>query len=166
LESATGIDLVTTHFSDVSENFVHNNGYRGIGVRLGSANDVLRANRIYENGTLVTTTMDGLGILVTGPTNYNRILANEILRNFGRGIWISRPLGLAPATGNLVAENQLHQNQRAGICVMGAAENNYILQNNAADNNLSGMAPCLTFNLFDDFPVDNIWERNQGTSNF
>lgn len=167
LESATGIDLVTTHFSDVSENFVHHNGYRGIGVRLGSTNNVLRANRINENGTLVTAFMDGIGILVTGPTNDNKVLANRIVRNFGRGIWLTRPLGLAPTTGNLVAENQLHENQRAGICIMGSAQNNYILQNNATDNNLSGLAPCLNFNLFDDSPVDNIfWERNQGTSNF
>jgi nitrous oxidase accessory protein NosD len=166
LESATGIDVVTTHFSDVSENIVHHNGYRGIGLRLGSTNDVLRANRIYENGTLVTTAMDGLGILVTGPTNDNKILANEILRNYGRGIMLSRPVGTTPITGNLVAENRLHENQRAGICIMTAAQDNYILQNDAKGNNLSGLPPCLTFNLFEMVPGSNVWERNQGTSNF
>jgi hypothetical protein len=29
-----------------------------------------------------------------------------------------------------------------------------------------GAAPCLTFNLFDASPVDNIWRKNRGTSNF
>lgn len=166
LESACGIDVVATHFSKVSENFVHDNGNRGIGLRLGSTNNVLRANSIYENGTLLTTSMGGLGILVTGPTNDNKIQANEILRNYGRGIILTRPVGTAPITGNLIAENRLHGNQRAGICIMTAAENNYILQNNATDNNLSGLPPCLTFNLFEMVLGSNVWERNQGTSNF
>jgi len=167
LESATGIDLVTTHFSDVSENFVHQNGYRGMGLRVGSTNNVLRANRIYENGTLVTTLMDGVGVLVTGlGTNDNKILSNEILRNYGRGVMLGRPAGTTPITGTLVAENRLHENQRAGICLMFAVQNNYILQNNATGNSLSGLPPCLTSSLLDMFPGNNVWERNQGTSNF
>src|SRR5512143_339841 len=96
LESAVGIDFATTNFSEASENFVHDNGNRGIGLRLGSANNVLRANSINENGTLLTTGMGGLGILVTGPTNDNKILANEILRNYGRGIMLTRPVGTTP----------------------------------------------------------------------
>lgn len=167
LESATGIDLVTTHFSDVSENFIHHNGIRGMGLRVGSTNNVLRANRIYDNGALVTTVMDGQGVLVTGlGTNDNKILSNEILRTYGRGVMLGRPLGTTPITGTLVAENRLHENQRAGICIMAAAQNNYVLQNNATGNNLSGLAPCLGFNLFEMFPGSNVWERNQGTSNF
>jgi hypothetical protein len=166
LESAVGIDFATTNFSEASENFVHDNGNRGIGLRLGSANNVLRANSINENGTLLTTGMGGLGILVTGPTNDNKILANEILRNYGRGIMLTRPVGTTPITGTLIAENRLHENQRAGICIMTAAQNNYILQNDAKGNNLSGLPPCLTFNLFEMVPGSNVWERNQGTSNF
>jgi parallel beta-helix repeat protein len=167
LDQALGIDLVTANSSEVSENFVHNNGARGISIRVGSTNNVLRANRIYENGTLLKTDMSGVGVMVTGAgTNDNEILANKILRNYGRGVMISRPAGTTPITGNLVAKNQMHENQRAGVCIMGSAINNYILKNNATDNNLSGLPPCLTFNLFDDLPVDNIWDRNQGTSNF
>jgi parallel beta-helix repeat protein len=167
LDQGVGIDLVTAHFSEVSENSVSNNGARGIGVRMGSTNNVLRANRIDANGALMAATMGGTGITVTGQgTNDNRIVANEILGNFGRGVMLSRPAGTAPITGNLVTENRLHDNQRAGICIMLAAQDNYILQNDARNNNLSGLPPCLTFNLFDDAPVDNIWERNLGTSNF
>jgi parallel beta-helix repeat protein len=79
---------------------------------------------------------------------------------------LGRPIGTTPITGNLVAENRFLENQRAGICIMHAAQNNYVLQNNATDNNLSGLPPCLNFNLFDMYPGSNVWERNQGTSNF
>jgi parallel beta-helix repeat protein len=158
---------VTTHFSEVVENFIHNNGARGIGLRVGSTENVLRANSICDNGALFISDMGGQGILLTGlGTNENKIVANEILRNYGRGVMLTRPLGTTPITGNLVAENRLHGNQRAGICIMTSAQNNYILQNNATDNNLSGLPPCLTFNLFDMSPGSNVWERNQGTSNF
>ena len=172
LDRALGIDLVTATLSEILANSVHNNGVGGISLRVGSTNNVVRANHIYENGLLVVngatpeTSMAGQGVMVTGAgTNYNEILANEILRNYGRGIIGSRPVGTVPITGNLVAENRLHENQRAGIAFMAAAQNNYILQNNATNNNLSGLPPCLTFNLFDT-SLGNIWERNQGTSNF
>jgi parallel beta-helix repeat protein len=167
LDQATGIDLVTAQSSDVSENSVHNNGAAGIQLRVGSTDNVVRANRIFENGALLTTDMSGRGVMVTGAgTDDNEIRSNEILRNYGRGIMIGRPPGAVPITGNLVLKNRAHDNQRCGVCIMGAAQNNMVLKNDATGNNLSGLAPCLTFNLFDEAPVDNIWRKNQGTSNF
>lgn len=167
LDQATGIDLVTALSSDVSENSVHNNGAAGIQLRVGSTDNVVQANRIFENGALLTTDMGGRGVLVTGAgTDDNEIRSNEIHRNYGRGIVISRPAGTVPITGNLVLKNRAHENQRCGICIMGAAQNNMVLKNDATGNNLSGLAPCLTFNLFDEALVDNIWRKNQGTSNF
>jgi parallel beta-helix repeat protein len=167
LDQATGIDLVTAQSSDVSKNSVHNNGAAGIQLRVGSTDNVVRDNRIFENGELLKAEMNGRGILVTGAgTDDNEITSNEIRRNYGRGIMLGRPVGTVPITGNLVLRNRAQENQRCGICIMGAAENNMILKNDATGNNLSGLAPCLTFNLFDEFPVDNIWRKNQGTSNF
>jgi len=167
LDQATGIDLVTAQSSDVSENSVHNNGAAGIQLRVGSTDNLVQANRIFENGALLTTDMGGRGILVTGAgTDDNEIRSNEIFRNYGRGIAIARPAGSVPITGNLVLKNRAHENQRCGVCIMGAAQNNMVLKNDATGNNLSGLAPCLTFNLFDEAPVDNIWRKNQGTSNF
>ena len=167
LDQATGIDLVTAKSSDVSENVVHNNGFAGIQLRVGSTNNVVHDNNIFENGALLTTDMSGRGVLVTGAgTNDNEIRSNKILRNSGRGIMIGRPVGTVPITGNLVLKNKVHENQRCGVCIMGAAQDNVVLKNDATGNNLSGLAPCLTFNLFDESPVDNIWRKNQGTSNF
>ena len=167
LDQAIGIDLVTAKSSDVSENSVHNNGAGGIQLRVGSTENVLRENRISENGALLTTDMGGRGILVTGAgTNDNEMRSNKILRNFGRGIIITRPAGTVPITGNLVLKNRVQENQRCGGCIMGAAQDKVVLKNDAIGNNLSGLAPCLTFNLFDESPVDNIWKKNRGTSNF
>jgi hypothetical protein len=167
LDQATGIDLVTALSSDVSENSVHNNGAAGIQLRVGSTDNLAPANRIFENGALLTADMGGRGVLVTGAgTDDNEIRSNEILRNYGRGIVIARPAGSVPITGNLVLRNRLRENQRCGVCIMGAAQNNMVLKNDATGNNLAGLAPCLTFNLFDEAPVDNLWRKNQGTSNF
>jgi parallel beta-helix repeat protein len=167
LDQATGIDLVTAQSSDVSENSVHNNGAAGIQLRVGSTDNLVQANRIFENGALLTADMGGRGVLVTGAgTDDNEIRSNEILRNYGRGIAIARPAGSVPITGNLVLKNRAHENQRCGVCIMGAAQNNMVLKNDVTGNNLSGLAPCLTFNLFDEAPIDNIWRKNQGTSNF
>ncbi|HEX4949080.1 MAG TPA: right-handed parallel beta-helix repeat-containing protein, partial [Blastocatellia bacterium] len=167
LDQATGIDLVTAQSSVVSENSVHHNGAAGIQLRVGSTDNVVQANKIFDNGALLTSTMEGRGILVTGAgTDDNEIRSNEILRNHGRGIVLSRPAGTVPITGNLVFKNRLRENWRCGVCIMGAAQNNIVLRNDAMGNNFSGLAPCLTFNLFDDAPIDNFWLKNQGASNF
>ena len=49
---------------------------------------------------------------------------------------------------------------------MGAAQDSVTLKYDATGNNLSRLASCLTFNLFDELPVDNTWKKNRGTSNF
>ena len=165
---AHGIELRATRDSEISQNFVHHNGTAGIQVRLGSTRNVVRANRAHENGTRRMATWEGVGIFVTGPTNDNEILENEILRNHGWGILVARPAGTAPITGTVIAQNRIHENARAGIAIMGPASRNLIRQNNATGNSRAGftLAPCYPFDLFDELPVDNVWERNQGTSNF
>ncbi|MBA3256886.1 MAG: right-handed parallel beta-helix repeat-containing protein [Pyrinomonadaceae bacterium] len=168
LTDAVGIDLRTVRFSEVSQNFSHDNGVAGLQVRVGSTRNVIRANRLNENGSQLTADWSGKGILLTGPSNDNTVLENEALRNSGWGIVISRPAGLAPLTGTFVAQNDLHHNARAGISLMGAVSGNVILNNNAAGNSVAGytLAICYPFDLFDQPPVDNTWEGNKGTSNF
>lgn len=164
LGDAAGIELVTTHFSEVSQNFVHDNGEAGIQLRVGSTQNTIRGNRVQGNGN--TADLQGRGILITGlGTNDNRVLENEVVGNNGRGILLSRPLGTAPITGNLVAQNRSHHNQRSGIAIMDAAIDNFVLQNDARWNNISGLPPCYQCNLFDLSNGTNVWERNLGTFN-
>ena len=164
LGDAAGIDLVTAHFTDVSENTVHHNGDGGILLRVGSTQNTIRHNRVYVNGTQRQADLGARGILATGAgTNDNRIEHNEILANYGRGIMITRPTGTAPITGTVVAHNRVHGNHRSGIAIMEAATGNVVMHNDARDNNLSGLAPCYRCNLFDLSIGGNIWEKNHGT---
>ena len=49
---------------------------------------------------------------------------------------------------------------------MGAAQDNVTLKYDATGNNLSPLAPCLTFDLFDELPVDKCLEEDQGYVEF
>jgi parallel beta-helix repeat protein len=166
-----GVMLWTTRDSEVTGNAVHQNSHFGITLRLGSTNNTIRANRVYETGNpaVVPTSLRGTGIMITGEgTNGNRIVENEILRNYDRGILITRPAGTTPITGNVVAQNRIHESQRSGIAVMLAAAGNFIQQNDARGNNLSGQAPCYQCNLIDLSSAGlggNTWERNLGAFN-
>jgi hypothetical protein len=166
LGEGTGIELVTAHFSEVSENIVRENSEGGIQLRVGSMQNAVHHNRVFSNGTAHQADVEGVGILVTGGgTHDNRLEHNQVLSNFGWGIRITRPAGTAPITGTLVAHNQAHDNHRAGIAIMVAATANVVVFNDARGNNLSGLAPCKQCNLFDMTSGGNIWENNHGTFN-
>lgn len=170
LGDATGIELRSTDHTEVSENFVHHNGTRGIVVRLGSHDNVIRVNRVEDNGSQYAETVRmGVGIGLTGnATNDNRIEENEVDNNNGWGIQLIRPNNTAPLTGNMVLQNRAHSNQRSGIAIMSAAKANYVMQNDARDNNLSGFSPCVHCNLVDlstGAGDPNVFERNLGTFN-
>jgi hypothetical protein len=61
-----------------------------------------------------------------------------------------------------VAQNRAHGNHRGGIAIMDAATGNFVLQNDARDNNLSGLPPGYRCNLVDLSIGGNVWERNLG----
>jgi len=161
-----GIELRMAGDSEVTENLVHRNGGDGIELRIGSTGNTIKANHVYENGTQFTPKPDAAGILVTGAgTNGNQIEENEVNSNNGRGIMLSRPALTVPITGNLVRQNRVHFNQRSGIAIMSSATQNYVLQNDARDNNLSGLPPCVHCNLVELFTSGNFFARNLGSFN-
>ena len=165
LGDGTGIELVTTTASDVSDNIVSRNGLGGIQLRVGSTDNRVHHNRVDENGSQ-SSTHDGVGILMTGAgTNQNRVQHNEIVANFGRGIMLARPPGTVPISGNLVEHNRAHGNLRAGIAIMFAATGNIVDHNDARGNNLSGLPPCFHCNLVDLSIGGNTWDKNLGTFN-
>jgi parallel beta-helix repeat protein len=162
-----GIVLTSAWASDVGHNRISGNGFGGILVNAGSTDNTLHNNRIVENGIQsCTLCRNGAGINLTGPSNDNRVLYNEILGTNGRGVVIQRPLAQAPITGILVAHNRVQGNQRAGIAIMAGATGNIVMHNDARENNLSGMGPCFHCNLFDNSVGrngGNIWSNNLGT---
>lgn len=163
----TGIDLVTARSTEISQNRVYRNGSGGIFLRVGSQDNTIRGNHVYENGTQSAESgLQGRGILLTGnDTNDNRVVANDVDANYGWGIMIARPAATAPITGNRVLQNRAHRNWRSGIAIMGPATANRIAQNDARWNNRSGLAPCYDCNLVDLSIGGNDWERNLGTFN-
>jgi hypothetical protein len=164
-----GLELTSAWASDVGHNRISGNGFGGvrIGGAPGSTDNTVHHNLIDENGIQsCTLCRNGAGVNLTGASNDNRVLYNEILGTNGRGVVIQRPLAQAPITGILVAHNRVHGNQRAGIAIMAGATDNSVMHNDARENNLSGMGPCFHCNLFDNSVGrngGNIWANNLGT---
>jgi len=161
---AFGVDLQSVRSSTVSGNIVHHNGGNGIAVRVGSARNTIRANRIRDNAWQ-SPDGSGVGLQVTGPSNDNELLENLVVANNGWGIQVGRPAGLA-LSGTFIAQNRSHMNLRAGIALMGSAvSDNSVHQNNATGNQVGGIAtsPCWPFDLFSE-AATNSFARNQGTA--
>jgi hypothetical protein len=163
-----GIELTSVWASDVGHNRISGNGFGGvrIGGAPGSTDNTVHHNRIVDNGSDACLVCgNGVGINVTGASNNNRVLFNEILGTNGRGVVIQRPLAQAPITGILVAHNRVHGNQRAGIAILAGATDNVVMHNDARDNNLSGLGPSFHCNLFDNSvgrDGGNVWAHNLG----
>lgn len=72
---------------------------------------------------------------------------------------------MAGNSGNIIRNNRVRNNGRAGIAVLGLATGNTIEGNDATGNALLNITPTLLFDLFDAPPFDNTWRNNQGRSN-
>jgi hypothetical protein len=164
-----GIELTVATSSDVSHNVVSSNGFGGVRVGgFASTGNTIHHNRIVGNGTHACQVChNSQGILVTGPSNNNQIVFNEIAENNGRGVIISRPLTEAPVTGILVAHNRLYGNHRAGVFLSGAATGITVEYNDARENNVFPLlGPDRRCNLFDNSVGStggNIFSNNHGT---
>lgn len=69
-------------------------------------------------------------------------------------------------SGNVIRNNRVRDNGRAGIAAVGFATGNTIESNDATGNALLNIVPSLLFDLFDAPPLDNTWRNNQGRFNF
>jgi parallel beta-helix repeat protein len=166
---SNGIVLHDTVGTEIRQNVVTENGMYGITLVRSAGNRII-GNRVEDNGAQFVMTFGApgaVGITITGVGSHdNQVVQNHVLRNQGWGIRITRPTGLEPLSGNLVAQNRIHENQRSGIMVLGSAAGNLILQNDARGNNLSGLPPCYQCNLMEMMTAGpNVWERNLGTVN-
>ena len=163
--SGIAIRIANSQFNDISQNFVHD-CFEGIILGTSFGNTV-RGNRCQDLGQnpdnpgACGVFTNSVATSLTGA-NDNVIVENEILRSYW-GVLIT---GAKPGTGNRVAQNRCHECLRAGVAVLEPHHDNFILQNNCTGNGLANLAPSGTSDLFDDLPVNNIWGRNQGTSNF
>lgn len=148
-----GIQLIGSGHNTISQNHLHENGRNGI-VLFGSSGNTVRGNRLRDNNV---DNLPGTWCnLMLYDSSDNTVAENEIVGTYGVGIMI----GPGIATGNRVAQNRVHGFVGAGIIAMASAADNFIEQNNATGN-ATGNG---TFDLVDlSDPVDNTWNRNQGT---
>lgn len=100
--------------------------------------------------------------LFSGSENTgNQITDNEVVGNHW-GILVNN---FAGNTGNIIRNNRIRDNARAGVAALALASGNTIEGNDARGNGLLNLAPSLLFDLFDAPPLNNTWRDNQGTSN-
>ena len=69
-------------------------------------------------------------------------------------------------SGNIIRNNRVTRNGRAGIAALGLATGNTIEGNQATENALLNLAPSGLFDLFDAPPLNNTWRNNEGRFNF
>ena len=159
-----GIRLIASRGNTISENFSHHNGDNGITLAGGSTDNVIRANRLSDNGPQAGIGTCGIIVIASG-NNQNQIVDNEILRN-GWGI-LFQPN--AASNGNTIRNNQIHDGFRAGIALRppaNASTQNVIEDNDATGNGLANTDPTFAFDLFEGSVGGNTWRRNNGRANF
>ena len=168
-EFATGAELPPTSlgnaillsdssFNTVSQNDVHDNGHLAVGLAGTSAGNVVRGNRIANNG-LEYGLMSGCTLMLWNGASDNWIVENEVMGPNSVGIM----LGPGTSTGNHVLQNRVHGFAGPGIIAAASAQGNVIEQNDARDNGLKFAAPR-NVDLYDySNPADNTWLRNLGT---
>ena len=148
-----GIMLVGSSFNEISRNFVHGNGHMGIAVRLASNGNIVRDNRLVDNQV---TNFPACSLMVYGNSVGNQIVNNEVIDSVGAGVMIG-PAGVQTQT--LVAGNRIHGHEYAGIVIQVNSQANLVVDNDARDNNTSGLEPDLMdYNA----PGKNLWLRNLG----
>lgn len=74
--------------------------------------------------------------------------------------------GFVGNSGNIIRNNRVTRNGRAGIAALGLAAGNTIEGNQATGNALLNLAPSGLFDLFDAPPLNNTWRNNEGRFNF
>jgi parallel beta-helix repeat protein len=160
LDLGDGISLITANFNEIKNNFSHDNGHDGIILQSNSTTNVIRANRVRDNGAQ-RPNFSGCSIELAGPglQNNNSIIDNDVQS----GPWGIRIGPGGAHTGNLVARNRVQQHVRAGISVRGPSGGNLIFQNDATGNGIGNLAPSLQMDLYDESTATpNVWQKNRG----
>ena len=154
-----GIVLFQVQDSEISDNFIHDNGSIGLMVVLSSGGNTIRRNRVVNNGTQQAALggFEGAGIQTGGGNNTrNEITDNEVSDN-DWGI----SLRASPDSANIVKNNRVHGNRRSGILVYG--QHNVIESNDATGNSILHLVPSCGFDLLEFDVIDNTWTNNTGT---
>jgi parallel beta-helix repeat protein len=155
-----GVVLITVQNSEIADSFIHDNGSIGLWLSRGSSGNTVRGNRFVNNGTqqgLPGSGYYGVGIFTSGLNNTR----NEIVDNEVSGGYWGINIGGSPDSANLVRNNRVRDNYRAGIAVFGQL--NTIEGNVVRGNGSANMPPSCRLDLMDFGDLNNTWRDNTGT---
>lgn len=155
-----GVVLIQVQGGEISGNFIHDNGSIGLWLSVGSSGNIVRSNRFVNNGTQQRWPggggFSGVGILTSKLNNNRNIITDNDVSNSDWGIQI----GGSPDSENVVTNNRVHANRRAGIAIFG--QHNQISANDAAGNALETRAPSCGLDLMNFGGLENDWGSNTG----
>jgi len=93
-------------FNTITDNLVGDNGLDGISLFADTADNVVRGNRVRNNGFYRTTARRGSGIIVFTRSTRNLVENNLVTGNADSGIDIRPPIAAFPgATNNRIVNN-------------------------------------------------------------
>jgi parallel beta-helix repeat protein len=154
-----GLVLEQSGSNEIVNNHIHDNGTLGLFLRNGSSRNVVRGNRIVDNGWQQATGSNpfGAGIqLSAGNSVENEIVDNEISGN-DWGMITGNPDGQ-----NGIRRNRVQNNRRAGLYITSA--NNRIEDNVVTGNGLLNLAPSCRFDMVEAVSGgSNDWVNNSGS---
>ena len=155
-----GVVLIQCQDSEIAGNFIHDNGSIGLLMSTGSSGNTVRSNRFVNNGTqqgLQGSGFGGAGIF-TIILNNNR---NTVVDNDVSGSYWGIQIGSSSDSANIIQNNRVHGNHRAGIAVFG--QHNRIEGNDVTGNGLMNMLPSCALDLMDWNGSENDWIGNTGS---
>ena len=157
---SAGIWLSDSSFNSVVGNYMHDNTMFGLGISASHFN-VVRGNLVLRIGNGEREPA-GCGISMWGSRG-NLILQNWF--EFGVwGIWIQEDD--TPSVANLIQQNTIRSHTRTGIWISEPNNGNFILQNDVTGNGMLWLPPTGRYDIFDDPPMNNIWQGNRAYAPF
>jgi len=127
-DNLVGVGLTYTENITITNNFIHDNEWYGVGLTLDTNLTHISDNLIYSNG--------GEGVYASPTSRFSSFINNSVYNNLAKGLYLtlSFTLGLGWNESNcLIINNSVHDNAGIGISVTNTR--NCTMWNNSVYNN-------------------------------
>ena len=120
-----GIYLSESKYNLIKENYIFNNTWDGILLKVSSNYTTIETNNIVNNSRY--------GIYIEDNSNSNTIIGNTVHNNTENGIFLEQ------GYNNTIIGNIVHNNTENGILLISSSNNNTIYDNSIESNNNYGI---------------------------